>query len=242
MKLKVIATISLLLGGVLFVRSITSSPDSPGQAYMKSESFVVHYIVSSSQNGGPLIPTGYYKRVVRHTGEWKETRYSFDGRISSLVSTQDGLYLVNEDSRQLVGESNIQFMKDSMGWSEAREKDWDNRPGLVRTEEVAGLKAYVTKNEQSTIEVSNSLRTGAIPLKTVIRANPGDLTPISVIEAIDVEFKEVSEGEVQAPPNLPMQFDLLQDKIKALKNAGRHRQAEMLEQTIQKVKANKTNY
>jgi hypothetical protein len=43
---------------------------------------------------------------------------------------------------------------------------------------------------------------------------------------------------VQAPPNLPLQFDILKDKIKALKNAGRHRQAEMLAQTLQKVKAN----
>lgn len=236
MKLKVIAVLVFLFGGTMFVRSITGSPGSSDSA--KAESFVVQYIVSHSENGGPLTPKEYHKRLVRFTGEWKETRYSFDGRVTSLVGTRDGLFLVSGNSRQLVGESNTQFTASSFGWSEAREREWDKRPGLLRNEELAGLKTYVVRSAESNIEVSYALRTGVMPLKTVIRENSED-PPLSVIEAIDVEFKEVSEEDVQAPPHFPIRFDLLAEKISALRAAGRERQAEMLEQTIQRIKAAK---
>lgn len=235
MKLKVIAACVFLVGAALFVGSITGSP---GSDLLKPESFVVQYIVSVSENGGPLIPKEYQKRAVRHTGEWKETRYSFDGRVTSLVAARDGLYLVTGDSRQVFGTSNVEFTKNSLGWSEAREKEWDKNPALVRIEELAGLKTYVLKSAESDIETNYALRTGVIPLKTVIRESPEDATPLSVIEAIDVEFKEVSEEDVQAPPHLPIRFDLLAEKIGALRNAGRLQQAEVLEQTVQRIKAN----
>jgi hypothetical protein len=239
MKLRVIGTVSFLLGGALFVKSMTGSVGPLDKTALEPESFVVQYIVSFSENGGPLTPKAYYKRVVRYTGEWKETRYSFDGRISSLVGARDGLFLVSGNSRQLVGESNLEFTKSSLGWSEAREREWDRRPGLLRTEELAGLKTYVVKSSESNIEISYALRTGVMPLKTVIRENPQDATPLTVIEAIDVEFKEVSEEDVQAPPHFPIRFDLLAEKISALRTAGRERQAEMFEQTIQRIKAAK---
>lgn len=236
MKFKIIATSVFLLGGALFVRSITSSHKSTDKT-SKPESFVVQYVVSVSENGGPLIPNAYHKRWVRSSGEWKETRYSFDGRVSSLVGARDGLFLVTGDSKQLMGTTNIESASASFGWSEQREKEWDSRPGLVRTEELAGLKTYVVKTPEANIETSYALRTGVMPLKTVIWDNPQDATPMNVTEAIDVEFREVSEEEVQAPPHLAIQFDLLAEKISALRNDGRLRQAELLEQTIQRIKA-----
>lgn len=69
-------------------------------------------------------------------------------------------------------------------------------PEFVRQEQICGLKVYVhrTQSDRDTVERWYAPETGPIPLKTVV--DLGD-EGIRVAEATRVEFREVTESELQ---------------------------------------------
>ena len=84
-------------------------------------------------------------------------------------------------------------------WVKFREPEFlMSRPGtsFVRRDEICGLPAYVTRLQQGgdDIEFWHSPRTGPIILKAITHlGDEGDL----IMEATNVEFREVSDNEVQ---------------------------------------------
>jgi hypothetical protein len=170
-------------------------------------------------------------RAVDSTGEWKETRYAFDGKVSRWGAAKDGLYTISENARQFYGEFDIEVAKKPM----ASEEGFKKHPQLVRTEQIAGLKTYVLK-DQNGIETSYSLQTGKTILKAAIYSND-DSSLIDLVEALKIEFRELTGDEAQLP-DLPVRFDIVEQKIQTLRAAGQVNHAERLQQAAYRLKAN----
>ncbi|HXG64094.1 MAG TPA: hypothetical protein VNO70_03245 [Blastocatellia bacterium] len=232
MKFKMVALLIFLCGLTLFSVSMIQSKRAETIAPKTPRSFVVHYLASRADNGGPLKPYEYRVRAVNSMGEWKETRYSFDGKVSTWGAAKDGLQIISGNSRQYYGEYNPEVAKTAMRSEEVLKK----HPQLTRIEEIAGLKTYILRNEYGD-EAGYSPETGVTTLKEVARSGPGSDTIIHLQEALNVEFRELSENEVRLP-DLPIRFDLAQQKAQALRAAGHHERADALEQGISKLKAN----
>lgn len=227
MKLKVASLVIFLAGSALFtgsiVRSYKKAPKAP-------RSFVVQYLVSRSEDGGPLVPYEFDVRAVSASGEWKETRYSFEGKVSTWGGAADGLYIVSGKSRQYYGESNLELARTAMRYEEGLKK----HPQLVRTEVVAGLKTYVLR-EPNGSEGSFSPETGITTLKEAIYSEPDSDTVIHLQEALNIEFRELSQGEAELP-DLPVAFDVAEKKAQSLRAAGNAERAEILLQAINRLK------
>jgi len=231
MKLRTLAIATFLCGCVLLAVSLINANKAKA---VQSEpptvrSFVMQCLVSQSEDGESLTPKGFHIRAVSDTGEWKETRYSFDGKVSALVGAKDGLYIINGNSKHLYGESNPGLFRSAM----RSEEELQRSTQFIGTDEVAGIKTYVLRNEMGT-EGHYSPLTGATPLKLVIRASP-EGPPISVTEALSVEFRAVTEEEVSAG-DLPVEFNVVREKVESLKRAGAYQQAGRLEQFIEQVR------
>jgi hypothetical protein len=231
MKLRTLALATFLCGCVLLgislikvnkAKAVESEPTTV-------RSFVMQSLVSQSENGASLTPIGFYIRAVSSTGEWKETRYSFDGKVSALVGAKDGLYVINENSKQLYGESNPELFRSAMRSEEKLQRS----PQFIGTDEVAGIKTYVLRHKMGD-EGHYSPLTGATPLKLVFRASL-EGPPVRVIEALSVEFRPVSEEEVSAG-DLPVELDVIRERVESLKRAGANQQAQRLEQFIELVR------
>lgn len=199
-----------------------------------SRDFIVKYIVSRSENDKPLAPCEYHIRWVSATGEWKETRYSFaDGKISTWGASGDGLYLISGNSKQYFGEYHLESAKTVLRSEEALKAS----AALIKTEPLAGLTTYVLKdsNPALDIETSYSPETGVIQLKRVIRAKDGSINKlIEVKEAVNIEFRDLTEDEAKIP-DLPMQFDVAEQKTKDLRAAGLQGRADALQQAKKKL-------
>jgi hypothetical protein len=174
-------------------------------------------------------------RWVSSTGEWKETRYSFkDGKISTWGAASDGLYLISGNSRQYFGENNIEGARLAMRSAEGLKAS----TAFKRTEQLLGLTTYVIKDPNPVwdIEVNYAPETGATPLKHVIHANSGDGESfVEVKEAVNLEFRDLSEDEVKLP-DLPVRFEVAEQKAKDLKAAGQLERADSLLQAAGKLK------
>jgi hypothetical protein len=169
-------------------------------------------------------------RAVSSTGEWKETRYSFDGKISTWGATKEGLFSVNGNAPQYFGDYDMEVAKNAM----RSEEDLKKHPQLVRTEQIAGLRAYVLRDVHGS-EGYYSPETGKTILKEIIHASPNTDTIVHLTEALKVEFRDLSEDEAQLP-DLPLRFDLADDKVRTLREAGQSERADRLQQAINKFK------
>jgi len=110
-------------------------------------------------------------------------------------------------------------------------------PQFSRMEKFAGLEAYILKDSgpAAETETAYSVETGKIPLRIVSKLK--DKTQlIHMIEAVGIEFRDISEGEFQLP-NLPIRFDVAQERVQSFKQAGQNELAGALEQAINKLKA-----
>lgn len=235
MKMKIVSLTVFLCGVALFVNAMGKSHKQADRHSVEPRSFVVNYIVSRSEKGGPLTPFEYRVKAVNKDGEYKETRYPFNGKPVTWVGTSDGLYMVSGGIPQFYGERNPEISKNGM----RSEEELLKSPQFSRIEQLAGLKTYVLKMEGKDgemTEISSSPETGMMPLKIVTRSSNEAQTPFHVIEAISVEFRELAGDELKLP-DLPIHFDIAEKRAKALRDAGQPQRAEMAEQAISKLKA-----
>jgi len=232
MKLRILSLVVFISGFALLAGSLIKDRKAKAIALESTEarSFVIHSLVSSSENGDPLTPQGFHVRAVSATGEWKETRYSFDGRVSTLAGTKDGIYVISGKSKHLYGQNKIELINNLM----RSEEELRNNPQFVGTEEVAGIKTYVLRHKMGG-EAYYSPLTGVTPLKLVLRDNMGS-PPVMVIEALSVEFRAFSDKDINID-NLPIELDVAKARLESLKSAGASQQAQKLEQFIEEIRA-----
>lgn len=167
--------------------------------------FVVKYIESRVSPDGTRIIAGQRTRYVKANGEWRVTTYGPGGHEPSLQASKEsvvyagdanGVYARNtdSDSRRYVSpaadEKMVRFFRSHHYLR--------NNPEFVRTEEIAGVKAYVLRteikdpaNSKEWVEESYSPRTGFNPLRTIIHLRDGSQLRI---EAVSIEFTEVPEN------------------------------------------------
>lgn len=112
-----------------------------------------------------------------------------------------------------------------------------NHPEFVREEFVAGLKTYVHRavhadGSGAWIENFYAPETGLTALKTVMHHGDG---AEYVIEAINVQFRDVSDEEV-ALPNLPIRFDSAEQMVKDSRLNGNAEAADQLAKQIELAK------
>jgi hypothetical protein len=235
MRLRIVCLVIFLCGLGLFTASITRSREVPATETAKIEPrpFVVHYIAYSPEKGDSLEPVEYSIRAVNADGEWKETRYSLtETKRSTLGASKDGLFIIKGDSRQYYAEFNAEIARNAM----RSEKEMKLNPQFTRTEQLAGLTTYILKVENG-MEIGYSPLTGATPLKEVLYSNSDNNKILHLLEAVKVEFRELSKDEIDFPV-LPVRFDIAEQKIESLKSAGFDKQAEVLRQGINKLKSN----
>ena len=232
MRLRIISLILFVCGVTLFTGSVIKARKAKNLA---PRSFVVQYLVSRSENNNALTPCEYRVRWTSSTGEWKETRYSFkDGKVSTWGGAGDGLYLISGNSRQYFGDNNLESARVAMRSAEG----FKSSPTFKRTEQLLGLTTYVLKDPNPVwdIEVNYAPETGPTSLKHVIHANSGDGESfIEVKEAINIEFRDLSEDEVKLP-DLPVRFDIAEQKAKDLKAAGQLERANSFLEAANKLK------
>lgn len=170
-----------------------------------AQPFVVKYLESRVSPDGKRVIGGRRTRCVKASGEWRETTYGPDGDEAMLEASKrtvvyggdaDGVYGRNTDSesRRYVSpaadEKMLRFFRSHHSLR--------NNPEFVRTEEIAGVKAYVLRTEindpanaKEWVEESFSPRTGFNPLRTIIHLKDGSEVRL---EAMSIEFKEVPEN------------------------------------------------
>ncbi len=234
MRFKIIATIIFLCGFFMLLTSVMRSQKIQGQTIVEPRSKVIHYLASRSDGKSWPELYAYYTRAISATGEWKETRRTFQGETSTLVGAVDGLYIVNDDSRQLYGQSPVQG-ETQISAIEA-ENSLKTHPRLVRVEQLAGLTTYILRNEETGTEQGFSPQIGKTPLKLVVRDTPESTMPFFIQEAIAVEFRDLKDEEFRSPDNLLIQFDVAEQKVKSLRESGHQQRADLLEQAIHKLK------
>jgi hypothetical protein len=234
MKLKVVAAVVFLLGLALFVNSQISAQKTAQAGLSEQKPFVVHYLVSRSSEGGILQPYEYRVKYVNSSGEWKESRYSFDGKVVTWCASKEGLYVVGKASRQYYGKYDPEMIRHPNASKEAI----TSSPQFTRTERIVGLEAYVLIDVGSNVETETAfaVETGKIPLRIISRLTQGDTQLVNVTEAVGVDFREIAEAEYQLP-NLPIRFDLASQRVQALKQAGQNELAATLESAMSQLKA-----
>lgn len=229
MKRLTIISIAVLAVGVgMFITRLdnVSGKTPPG-------SFVVQYLLSSAGTDETLAPSEYRVRAVSIAGDWKETKYPFNGQPSTWGATGQSLYLIKDNAKQYFGQHNSEMIRTKF----RSEDELLNSPQVVRTEEVVGLKTYVLRdaNRDNIVESYYAVQTGVTPLKQVIIK---DGKTAFVLEALNVEFRELSADEA-ALPELPVRFDIAEQKLQSLKNSGQSAIADRLQQGINSLKAAK---
>lgn len=231
MKLKLGSVVVLCVGFALFVGVLVQRGSTNANRMNAPRSFVVQYVASRSDDRGSLIPYEYRVRAVSSNGGWKETRYSFDGRVSTWGADNTGMYAVSGSAKNYYGESNSEVLR---RWLPSAE-DLKKSPQFARTDVIAGLKVYVLRTENGD-ETSYSPETGAASLKEVIAAQRGTDSILHQLEALKVEFRELSDSETQLP-DLPLKYDIAEQRVKAMRDSGLSEAANSLEQAISKFKA-----
>jgi hypothetical protein len=222
------------VGGGLFATSVIKAKQDKTKP---ARPFVITYLASRSVDGEALKPYELQIRAVKSTGEWKETRYSFDGQKTTWGATADAQYVVSGDSRQ--------FLKDNRAENEALFRSSSalkTHQQFIRSEVVAGLTTYVLRAENGGMvgEMSYSPECGHTPLRIHLQnknTEGGETGKFEVVvEALSVEFRDVSEEEVGIP-DLPTRFDKAEQKVETLKAAGLTQQAESLNRIIHQAKS-----
>jgi len=222
-----------LAGGGLFATSVIKAKQEKTKP---ARSFVITYLSSRGLDGEALKPYELKIRAVKSTGEWKETRYSFDGQKTTWGATADAQYVIAGDSRQ--------FLKDNRAENEylfRSSSALKNHLQFVRSEVIAGLTTYVLRTENGDLvgEFSYSPECGRTPLRIHLQPKStedgGKGNFEAVTEALSVEFRDVSEEEADIP-DLPTRFDKAEQKVETLKANGLLQQAEALNRIIHQAK------
>jgi len=238
MKLRRMSFIILACGLALFTGSFVRARLSkePVAKIVEPRSFVIHYLLSRSRDENPPKPYGYEIRSVSSSGEWKETKYLFDGAVSTLGATRDGLYSMVGDSKQYYGVYDLEKARSIPTDETSLRSD----PAFTRVEQLLGLTTYVAvhrNGKEAELEVSHAVETGITPLKVIIRGNrEGGSKYHDVKEAINIEFRNLSDDEIRLP-NLPIKFELAEQRYRLLKNAGHIHQADILQEAMGRLKA-----
>jgi len=191
---------------------------------------VVTYLVTKGKANGTKEPSAVYIRAVKATGEWKETRYGFDGHTTIRSATADAQYSMIPGDSSLQYESKYSLEKETYFHSGSF---LESHPQFARRETILGLTTYVLHggNADQYMETSYAPECGATPLRVLLH-NSGDET---TIEAIRVEFREVSEREASLP-DLPTHFDQAEQKVDILRTNGLSDQADGLSRGIKEAK------
>lgn len=112
--------------------------------------------------------------------------------------------LIGQDERDL---QHFVSQYDQADW-----KVWSDREAylqstkVIRTEQIHGITAYIYRQElgeEGIIEMWHSPETGSIPIKEIIEKKNGDAI---ITEAIDIDFREVSDEELIPEANLLVSF------------------------------------
>jgi hypothetical protein len=190
-------------------RSVDVSDTEPGQA------FVVEYVDSSVSSDGTVAVTGRTTRYVKADGEWRLVLRRNTGQTSSsdgskevavYGGTSDGVFekKSNSATRRYVSPSSDQSILQLY-----RSHNYlRNQREFVRTDDVAGLKVYVLRientdigNPEEWLERSYSPTTGLTILKFVSHMRDGSEIRR---EAVSVVFKDVPEDLNHDLKNLPI--------------------------------------
>jgi hypothetical protein len=230
MRPRIIASVIFLCGLAFLITSMIATRKAKGEPTSQPKSFLVHYLVSRAGEDGVFRLSEYEERAVSSTGEWKETRRHVDGTVATLAGTSEGLYVIKGESKYLYAE------RAGSGQGIVPEEVLKNHPDLVSIEELAGLKTYILKSRESGVETGYAPETGRTALKLVLRTSP-DSAPVLIKEAVKVEFRDLSEDELKSP-DLPVKFDMAEERIRALRNSGRQDTADSMERLMEKIKAN----
>jgi len=160
-----------------------------------ARSFVVNFVDSKVSSDGIVTQTGSTVRYVKANGEWRiELRGKNDQSPTAIYGrTSDGVFAKEKNGRRFVSsldDSNIMQLYRSHNYLR-------NVRDFVRTDEVAGLKVYVFRTENTNtadpeewLERSYSPVTGLTILKFVSHMRDGSEIRR---DAVTVEFKDLPE-------------------------------------------------
>jgi hypothetical protein len=222
-KFSIIFILVFTVGVVMFSSaSIRTAP-------LTAKPFVITYLVSKVK-GDKNELTGVTVRAVKATGEWKETRKTFDGNTVLWLATADAQYAMRPGASAREFVSHYSLERDKAFRSSSF---LESHPQFVRRDEILGLSAYVfrTGDKDTYMEEYYAPEYGASLLKRVMYQNGEQ----DIIEAIKVEFREVSDEEASLP-DLPLQFNKAQERLKILRTSGLVPQADALSRDIEQAK------
>ena len=167
-----------------------------------ARAFVLDSVQTRVDANGVATVTARTTRYVKANGEWRLGPYGFkpeDGPankgLNFYAGTPDGVVSkrAGSDSLRSVSPSADQQMLDYFRTHSSLRND----PRFVRTEQLVGLKVYVSRTEftdpqlEEWVEESYSPVTGFTPLRLVHHFRDGSEIRI---EAIRIEFQEVPEN------------------------------------------------
>jgi hypothetical protein len=201
-----VCLVVFVTGAMVYALSLAQSPaDEKGNREPASPYIVItaNYRIDS---GGNKIITGERIRFVKANGEWRQGRYDAQSDTSinkpdaqkdaaTFASTGEGVFAKapGQSERKFISRSADQQMQDCF----RSEHCLMSQSTFVRTEQVAGLKVYVLRddikdvaNPIEWVEQSYSPKTGYIPLRNVKHFRDGSEMGE---EATKVVFQEVPE-------------------------------------------------
>jgi hypothetical protein len=163
--------------------------------------YVVKYVIYQKALNGTVTLTGRRTRYVKANGEWRLVGHNPNEETPPNDSTvmSSGSEGVFKKPR---GENDLSYISPSADenlWQLYRSHSFlRNNRLFVRTEEIAGIRAYIlrtevadTANPLAWAEMAYSPKTGFIQLRTVNHFR--DNSEVT-IEAVSIEFKEVPEN------------------------------------------------
>lgn len=214
---RIVAVVIFLAGVVLL--SIASAKHERAQ---KLQSFVATYVTTLETQDARNGQSELAVRAVTGDGRWREVRWRNEGKVVQLAD-KENVYEVEggEVGLQYVGPNSDEIFSN------------ERLSRATRTEMVAGIKAYVFRNENPDgyIEYYFAPEMGSHHIKAVIYKAASHYKYIR--EAVAVQFRPVSDEEV-AVPKLPVKFDNIDKEIDAMKKSGTVDTD--FEETVQKAK------
>jgi hypothetical protein len=226
LQLKTFKPISIATSVVCLVAAGFAYVTQGDETYPARDYIMVSLETFLPANGGAARLVALRSRWVKAGGAWKEvyTQIRKDQAVGSktLYSRSDGMYLSDQRGVQLVNQGSI-----------ARESYHSTAflrklPQLNREDSFLGFKTFVTKSGAPSgdyLEYHYAPEVGEIPIKVVMHSAGGD----TVIEAVKIDFVEVSDGTLSLPDE-PIKLDLLTQLIEQAEKQGRSELAEHMRQ------------
>jgi hypothetical protein len=227
---KIAAVLVFAVGLILFIQAGIATQAKA------SKSFVVTYKVSNIEADNKPVIEEIRVQSVKATGEYKMTIYYLpSGKTAEYIATQDSVYEVKTDSLQYFGKALSSELNNNFR-SAAFLK---THPNFSREEKICDLTTYVlhTQDGDAWIEGYSAVETGNTQLKTVLYHGNGSYT---VIEAISVQFRDVSDDEVRLP-DLPVKFNKADQRVDEYRNGGAVGAGNNLKNQIDKKKQQSIN-